>query len=148
MPKRKEESGSCDNCSHPLSFSLQNHFCKSSVVFCSTAIVFFLFLVSSVSATPIILQHQHDQQTNSYHHQSTYFKKLGYHRRNTSRAQPNDGTAGGAGEYYQIDDMLFLNKSKRDRAGQYRDSYRWPAGRIPYTFAPGYCKLSIAFNVN
>ncbi|ODM95512.1 Zinc metalloproteinase nas-14 [Orchesella cincta] len=45
-----------------------------------------------------------------------------------------------AKEFYQIDDMLFLNpnKSKQHRAGQYRESYRWATARIPYTFGPGY----------
>jgi hypothetical protein len=49
----------------------------------------------------------------------------------------NDGTANKT-DYYNIDDMLFLTRSKQNRAGQAKESYRWPNGRIPFTFAPGY----------
>lgn len=44
-------------------------------------------------------------------------------------------------DYFIDDDMLFLTRTKQNRAGQSKESYRWPAGRIPFTFAPGYCKF-------
>ncbi|ODM94809.1 Zinc metalloproteinase nas-14 [Orchesella cincta] len=73
-------------------------------------------------------------------HQIRSFRKLdSLSTRNTTRVRYNDGTSK-AKEFYQIDDMLFLNpnKSKQHRAGQYRESYRWATARIPYTFGPGY----------
>jgi hypothetical protein len=51
----------------------------------------------------------------------------------------NDGTANKT-DYFLEDDMLFLKRAKQNRAGQSKESYRWPGGRIPYAFAPGYCK--------
>ncbi len=49
-------------------------------------------------------------------------------------------------DFFFVDDMLFLTKTKQNRAGQTKVDYKWTGGRIPYTFAPGYCKFCFVAN--
>lgn len=143
MPKRKSSIG----CSFIQIITLQSSFIpeprysiKQLALLSGPLFVFIIVnsLILETTGKPIILQQ--DQKANL---QSSYFKKLSSQQlkqRTNTTVKFNDGTK--AGEFYNIDDMLFVkNTTKRDnRAGQYRDSYRWPNARVPFTFAPGYCK--------
>ncbi|CAG7720316.1 unnamed protein product [Allacma fusca] len=77
------------------------------------------------------------ERAQSLNNHAFYSHFTGSHQDQTHHNEIRLDAPGTSYGYFEIDDMMFL---ANDRAGQKQRAYRWPGGRIPFSFAPGYTK--------